>query len=174
MDRTIRLLLVGPHQLHLDCLATALTATGRFLAIHRAISLEEATRVLTASRPDLLLIDAKVARRPEHTWAAPWSRNGTEVRVLVLGAVEEESAILGWIESGADGVHLKERPLEDLLRNIEHLLQGEVVCPPELFPFPFRAPRGPRQGFGPHGRPRLRKPDAEGAGDPPDAHRVPQ
>jgi DNA-binding NarL/FixJ family response regulator len=137
MHRGIRVLLVGPHQLYLDCIAVAFSATGRFNTLAQASSPDEALEKLRKARPDLLVIDVQMSVQAFDAWNDQRANTVSPMRTLILGSLKDLREILDWIEAGAEGVHLKESTLAELLAGMDQMMHGEVLCPPQLVPSLF-------------------------------------
>lgn len=131
MSQPIRLFLVGPHPLYLECLALALAARGHAASVALGpLSGPD----LTAHLDGLVVVDVAVTKRTGVEWISRLSRGAHPARVLALGSAEEEQEVLDCIEAGAAGAHLKEEPLRSLVRAVERMVRGESVCPHGLFP----------------------------------------
>jgi DNA-binding NarL/FixJ family response regulator len=134
MHPGIQILLVGPYQLYLDCLAAAFLATGRFGDISQASSPEDALEKLRGAAPDLIVIDVKSSDMVGVEWMDQVENTASRTRFLVLGSRKDEKEIVDWIEMGAEGVHFKEGSLAELLTGIEQMVGGEALYPTQLAP----------------------------------------
>jgi DNA-binding NarL/FixJ family response regulator len=134
MTQTIQIFLVGPHRLYLDCLALALAAKGLvpMMAVGRVSELEQ--QALAAHPHGFVVVDVGVTKHTGVGWISRLTRGTSPVKVLALGAEEEQQGILDCIEAGATGAHFKEEPLESLVGCIEGMRGGEPACPHSLFP----------------------------------------
>jgi two-component system, NarL family, nitrate/nitrite response regulator NarL len=59
-------------------------------------------------------------------------KSGAAVKVLVMGLPKSETAILPYIEAGADGYVLQDDSMHELLRNIRAINQGEALASPQI------------------------------------------
>lgn len=134
MHPGVQVLLVGPYQLYLDCLAAAFLATGRFGAVSLASSPEEVVQKLLEASPDLIVIDVKFSDRVDAEWIDRVENASSRTRFLILGSREDEKEIVDWIEMGAEGVHYKESSLAGLLTGVEQMMDGETLYPTQLVP----------------------------------------
>ena len=134
MHRGIQVLLAGPYQLYLDCLAAAFLATGRFGIVSQASSPEEVLQKLREATPDLVVIDVKISDGVGVEWVDLVVNAASLARFLILGSRTDEKAIVDWIAKGAEGVHFKEGSLAELLRGVEQMLGGEDLYPTRLVP----------------------------------------
>lgn len=85
-------------------------------------SLEES---LTRLRPDLLVVDVAM---PEFEPVAAIQRikaRHPELKILVVSAYDDEAYVVGLLDAGVDGYHLKDQPLSDLQLAVERVLSGE-------------------------------------------------
>lgn len=134
MHPGVQILLVGPYQLYLDCLAAAFLATGRFGVVSLASSPEEVLQKLLEASPDLIAIDVKFSGRVDAEWIDRVGNASSRTRFLILGSREDEKEIVDWIEMGAEGVYFKEGSLAGLLTGVEQMMSGEALYPTQLVP----------------------------------------
>jgi DNA-binding NarL/FixJ family response regulator len=60
------------------------------------------------------------------------SRQGTGIKVLVVGLAESNKTIVRFIEAGSHGFIRREDSVEDLLKNIRSAYRGEALLAPDL------------------------------------------
>jgi DNA-binding NarL/FixJ family response regulator len=134
MHRGTQVLLVGPYQLYLDCLAAAFDATGRFGTVSQASRPEEVLQKLREKPPDLLVLDVKISTLVGVEWIEQVTSKASLSRLLILGSRTDEKELVDWIIKSAEGVHYKESSLAECLRGVEQLMGGEALYPKQLIP----------------------------------------
>jgi DNA-binding NarL/FixJ family response regulator len=80
---------------------------------------------LARLRPDLLVVDVSM---PEFEPIAAIQRIKTrypELKILVVSAYDDEAYVVGLLDAGVDGYHLKDQPLSDLELAVGRVLSGE-------------------------------------------------
>ncbi len=76
-------------------------------------------------RPDLLVVDVAM---PDFEPVAAVKRIKAEhpnLKVLVVSAYDDEAYVVGMLEAGVDGYHLKDQPLADLQLATQRILAGD-------------------------------------------------
>jgi DNA-binding NarL/FixJ family response regulator len=85
-------------------------------------ALEESLDLL---RPDLLVMDVSM---PEFEPIAAIQRikiKYPQLKILVVSAYDDEAYVVGLLDAGVDGYHLKDQPLSDLQLAVQRVLSGE-------------------------------------------------
>jgi DNA-binding NarL/FixJ family response regulator len=80
---------------------------------------------LARLRPDLLVVDVAM---PEFEPVAAIQRIKAaypQLKILVVSAYDDEAYVVGLLDAGVDGYHLKDQPLSDLQLAVERVLSGE-------------------------------------------------
>lgn len=132
MIQSIRLMIVGDHQLFRQCLASALNKYEKFSVIQLAANPSEAFHTLRVQQPDVVLIDIHLPNNGAIGLTRQISLELPQVKVLVLGLVETETEILKCVEAGASGYVLKEATVDDLRETIDLVIRGETTCSPKI------------------------------------------
>jgi DNA-binding NarL/FixJ family response regulator len=76
-------------------------------------------------RPDLLVVDVSM---PEFEPIAAIQRikiKYPQLKILVVSAYDDEAYVVGLLDAGVDGYHLKDQPLSDLQLAVQRVLSGE-------------------------------------------------
>ncbi|MEM7352379.1 MAG: response regulator transcription factor [Acidobacteriota bacterium] len=132
MNWPARLIVAGTHALFRECLASMLYKIGRFHVIHHTDDWEHARDIVRDSLPDVLLIDLNGPEDAATELVRDTRKHCPDVRIVVLGQCNAETAILRCIEAGAGACVSKESSLEELCRVIRRVLQGEAVYSPQI------------------------------------------
>jgi DNA-binding NarL/FixJ family response regulator len=94
-------------------------------------------------QPNLVLLDVAM---PGSYSAVPTIREAVpDALVVALGVAETEQNVVSCVDAGIHGYVSKDASLHDLVRTIESVARGEVVCSPRIVASLFRelARRGP-------------------------------
>jgi DNA-binding NarL/FixJ family response regulator len=98
---------------------------------------DEAVRLLTPLRPDVVLMDVRMpgtdgltaTARLAEAWARP-SASGAQSRIIVLTTFDLDEYVLEAIRAGASGFLLKDAPPEEMLGAIRTVHRGDAVIAP--------------------------------------------
>jgi DNA-binding NarL/FixJ family response regulator len=95
---------------------------------------EEAVRVVTASQPDVVLMDVRmpVMDGLEATRLITNSPSGRVARILMLTTFDLDEYVYEALRSGASGFLLKDTPPEELLSAIRVIAAGEALLAPSV------------------------------------------
>ena len=130
----IRIVLVDDHPVVRAGLRALLDGQPDLSVVGEAAGLDEARAVVTADRPDVVLMDlslgADEAGGAEVTAALRALAEPPEV--LVLTTYDTESDILRALEAGARGYLLKDAPPAELFAGIRATARGETVLAPSV------------------------------------------
>jgi DNA-binding NarL/FixJ family response regulator len=80
---------------------------------------------LARLRPDLLVVDVAM---PEFEPVAAIQRikaQYPDLKILVVSAYDDEAYVVGLLDAGVNGYHLKDQPLSDLQLAVQRVLSGE-------------------------------------------------
>jgi DNA-binding NarL/FixJ family response regulator len=128
----IRVLVVDDHALVREGLVRLLEQTPTLLAVGYAASGPEAIAIAPDLQPDVVLVELQLPQ----TDGIETTRRLLEVcpgtRVLILGGVESEDAVVRAIRAGASGYLLKTQPFGAVVHAIEVSLDGGLTLPRDL------------------------------------------
>lgn len=124
---TTSLFLVGEYALFRECLAAKLLDADGFTVAGQSSTLSE----VHGAHPDIVLYD--IGRSDDAALAEIRQFSETwEGKLVALGLDEVEEKILRFVEAGAAAYVLKEVSVEELVRTLKRLGDGETVCSPKL------------------------------------------
>jgi DNA-binding NarL/FixJ family response regulator len=124
-SRNIRVLIADDHPLFRTGLRTFLEAQPGYTVVGEARDGEEAFRQAHELKPDILLLDLAMPRRPGLETLRSLFKSGLRVNIVVLTATIEKAQILEALQLGARGVVLKEAAPELLLKCMQAVRAGQ-------------------------------------------------
>jgi two-component system nitrate/nitrite response regulator NarL len=113
------------HVVFLDALATVLAQQGHAIAIAGTVS--ETVAAVTATQPDMCLIDRHFAGEDSIEAIGTMIAASPDTKVLVLSADPDTGGIMAALSAGASGYLHKTRGVTALTAAIGRVLRGEVV-----------------------------------------------
>jgi len=128
MDNTkaqARILIADDHPIFRDGLKRLLEAERGFKVIGEACDGVEAVSLVRQLRPEILLLDLAMPRRPGLQALRELSTESFSVRVILLTAAAEKEQIVEALQLGARGVVLKDSATQILLKAIHAVMNGE-------------------------------------------------
>ena len=131
MDK-IRLLLVDDHEVVRLGMKALLGRYGQFEVVAEAADENEAVAQSLLHRPDIVLMDVRLAGSSGITACERIVSQQPEIRVIMLTSFAEDELLFAAIRAGAVGYLLKQIGSHDLIRTIESAARGEGVLDPSL------------------------------------------
>jgi len=153
----MRILVVGDEPLAVDGLLRLINRRGEMRVVGTANTVVDALEAVGRLRPDALLSDdvledGEVAALTERVVA-----QFPETKVLVLSGVATHDIALRSISAGCSGVVAKTSTVDDVVRALRQVHQGEVVIPPTLLAEIVAGMRGSGRRIGDEITPRERE-----------------
>ena len=131
----VRVLLVEDHDMVAEALQQALDRAGGISVVGRARSAAEATADARRHRPDVVLLDRRLADGDALGIIAELGESGARVLVLTGDATPSVAAQVA--KAGGAGLLLKSSQLGSLESAVRDVAAGGVVFDPELLPGVF-------------------------------------
>ena len=129
MDAGTTVVLADPHAMVREGLRLALEATGRMTVVGETGCTEEAVRIASRAKPDVLAIGFR-RRRGRTLWAIrKLTAREPGTNVLVLTDPEHGESLDGIIYAGARGCIGKNRTVGDLVMVVELVAAGRMCFP---------------------------------------------
>ena len=128
MDSTkaqTRILIADDHPIFRDGLKRLLEAERGFRVIGEACDGVEAVSLVHQLKPEILLLDLAMPRRPGLEALRELSTQSLSARVILLTAAVEKEQIVEALQLGARGVVLKDSATQILLKAIHAVMNGE-------------------------------------------------
>ena len=123
--QTVRILIADDHPIFRDGLKRLLESERDFKVVGEACDGVEAVKMVRQLKPEILLLDLAMPRRPGLEALREMSTDTTGVRVILLTAAAEKDQIVEALQLGARGVVLKDSATQILLKSIRAVMNGE-------------------------------------------------
>jgi two-component system nitrate/nitrite response regulator NarL len=124
-QQTVRILIADDHPIFRDGLKRLLESERDFKVVGEACDGVEAVKMVRQLKPEILLLDLAMPRRPGLEALREMSTDTTGVRVILLTAAAEKDQIVEALQLGARGVVLKDSATQILLKSIRAVMNGE-------------------------------------------------
>jgi DNA-binding NarL/FixJ family response regulator len=128
---TVRLMLAEDHAVVRQGLERLLGAAPDIDVVAAAADGEEAVRLASRHRPDVVLMDLEMPRMDGIEATRRILEMGAELRVVVLTSFSDRERILDALDAGAIGYMLKDAEPEELMRGIRAAARGESPLDPK-------------------------------------------
>jgi DNA-binding NarL/FixJ family response regulator len=130
--KTIQVAVVDDHTLFREGMRLILELEADLRCVGEASTVDEARQLIATTRPDLLLLDLRLAHARGIDLLSSLATAAGAPKVLVVTAFPDEADIAEAIRLGAKGVVLKDASRATMLAAIRAVIGGGVWLPPEL------------------------------------------
>jgi DNA-binding NarL/FixJ family response regulator len=131
-SRAVRVAVVDDHTLFREGMRLMLDLEVDLAFVGEASTVAEAVVLVASARPDLILLDLRLAQARGIDLLSRLAASPGAPRVLVVTAFPDESEIAEALRLGAKGVVLKDAARESLLGAIRAVSAGNIWLPPDL------------------------------------------
>ncbi len=121
----IRVLLADDHTVVRAGLRTALEGLPNLEIVGEVGNGPELARTLARTHPDLLVMDVSMPDFEPIPAVRQMKAERPNLKILVVSAYNEETYVVGLLNAGADGYHMKDQPLADLQLAAQRILNGD-------------------------------------------------
>jgi DNA-binding NarL/FixJ family response regulator len=121
----IRVLLADDHTVVRAGLRTALEGLPDLEIAGEVGNGRELTEALARLNPDLLVMDVSMPDFEPILAVREMKATRPNMKILVVSAYNEETYVVGLLNAGADGYHMKDQPLADLQLAAQRILNGD-------------------------------------------------
>lgn len=111
----------------------------------------QAVRLAIELQPDVFILDIQMPEKDGVAVARELRVRCPDVRILVLSAHADDRYVMGMLSEGLDGYLLKDDAIEQVVRAVRTVAQGETWLSPQIASKVVRhtTGRGPSSGLGP-------------------------
>ncbi|RPJ19034.1 MAG: DNA-binding response regulator, partial [Chloroflexi bacterium] len=121
----IRVLLADDHDVVRAGLRTALENLPDLEIVGEVGNGPELVEALARTDPDLLVMDVSMPDFDPIQAVRQMKAERPSLKILVVSAYNEETYVVGLLNAGADGYHMKDQPLADLQLAAQRVLNGD-------------------------------------------------
>lgn len=132
MTDLIRIVLVDDHGLCRRGLAELLEARGDIQVLGNTGNPDEAARLLREHRPDLAIVDLRMAPTDGLSLLARLRAEGLDTPVVILTMSDSQDDLARALRAGVRGYLLKDMDPDDVIEAIYRTARGEVVVAPTM------------------------------------------
>ena len=129
---SIRVALIDDQTLVRQGIRGLLELSDRVTVVAEADDGDQALRVVTEARPDVLLMDMRMPRMDGAQATAALAAAGESVPVIILTTFDDHEQVLAGIRAGAKGYLLKDVSLDNLILAIESVAAGQTMIQPAI------------------------------------------
>jgi DNA-binding NarL/FixJ family response regulator len=130
--KTLRLLIVDDHEVTRLGLRTLLQACPQFEIVGEAGSVAETLEAAMSLKPDLVLLDVRLADGSGIEVCRRLQRLDLDTKVLILTSFADDDVVFDAIAAGADGYLLKEIQGDNLIQAIQDVAAGRSILDPAV------------------------------------------
>lgn len=131
-DKDIKVLLVDDHLVVRMGLAAIISRASGLALVGEADCGEESVRLAKALRPDVVVMDLKMAEMDGVTATTRILESQPETKVLILTSFADGADLRSALSAGAAGALLKTSRKDEILSAIRSVAEGRRVISPEL------------------------------------------
>lgn len=128
----IRLVLIDDHEVVRNGLRVALDGDPAIAVVGEADDGPAGVRVVEATRPDVVLLDARLPSASGADICALIVHRLPNTRVVMLSAFGDDELVYGCVRAGARGYVLKDIVNFDLRKTVQAVMRGESVIDPRV------------------------------------------
>jgi NarL family two-component system response regulator LiaR len=132
MEKLIRILLVDDEDIVQRAVRAVLETESGMVVVGEAKDGQEALDQVHALQPDVVLLDLMLPTKSGIQVIEEMRRHFPNVRILVLSGHSEDDKVLAAIRAGASGYLLKTAGINDMLRAIRDVYNGESWLHPTI------------------------------------------
>jgi DNA-binding NarL/FixJ family response regulator len=127
---SIRVVVAAQVRLFREGLEEVLDGVGSLDVVASAPDESGVVAALERWQPDILLVETALLGDPRRV--AVLLRAAPRLKIVTVGAFEDEAEVVAYAEAGVAGYVTREQPLGDLTAMLESVARGEMLCSPYI------------------------------------------
>ncbi|MEM9036243.1 MAG: response regulator transcription factor [Actinomycetota bacterium] len=131
-DHAISVMIIDDHAVFAESLAAALNRQSDIEVVATSSGDDKVLDVTAEHQPDVILLDYRLPGQDGLRLASDLKTAAPETKLVVLTAIVDERVALDAVEAGCVGFITKDRGLEDVVRSIRSVHDGEVMVSPDM------------------------------------------
>src|SRR5215208_5610079 len=129
----VRLVLVDDHEMVIEGLKAMLASFGsKVRVVGQAVGVERAVGVVESLDPDVVLCDVRMRGSSGLDLCLALRQRNPDRKVVMLSVYDDEQYLFQALRVGASGYLLKSIGSDDLVRQLEHVRNGESAIDPGM------------------------------------------
>jgi two-component system nitrate/nitrite response regulator NarL len=132
MAKQILVLVIEDNRLLRDGLAALLDAQPDFKVVAAAEGANVGLLQLRETKPHVVLVDATLGNHDSCSVVESVRKTAPEARVIVMDLLPAQEDVIAFIKAGANGFIVKDATVEDFVRTIRSVAEGDDVVPHAL------------------------------------------
>lgn len=140
-----KILIVDDHLLVREGLKLIIETDDAYQVIAEAEDGNEALKILTHTKPDIILLDLNMPVMNGLQFMQHIQANGVNIPIIILTTYNESDYMLQGLALGAKGYLLKDTNRDALFHTLESALRGETLLQPEVAEKMFAAKQSMQQ-----------------------------
>jgi DNA-binding NarL/FixJ family response regulator len=129
----VRLVLVDDHEMVIEGLKAMLASFGsKVRVVGQAVGVERAVGVVESLDPDVVLCDVRMQGSSGLDLCLALRQRNPDRKVVMLSVYDDEQYLFQALRVGASGYLLKSIGSDDLVRQLEHVRNGESAIDPGM------------------------------------------
>ncbi|HMN27861.1 MAG TPA: response regulator transcription factor, partial [Caldilineaceae bacterium] len=149
MPKSIRVLLVDDEAIVLEAIAALLEGARDITVVGQATTIEMARHKARALRPDIILLDLHMEDLAGIPAISTLLRDNPVVRIILLTGHAEDQEVVAAFRAGAVGFVLKTQAVDDLVRSLRNVYDGQLSVPPRIAKIMLQALSAPAKAANP-------------------------
>ena len=146
----LRLLVVAEVRLYREGIQNALAARSQFVIVGAVPDAHQALNHIALRQPDVVILDVATRHslaiaRTIHEQAAAIK---SKIKIVAFGVEELEGDVLACAEAGISGYVPFDASVDDLVKRVESVARGELLCTPKIAAALFRQIHGRHDSSG--------------------------
>ena len=131
-ENVVRVMLVDDHEVVRQGLKALVESEASLMVVGEAGTVAEAIERAAVLRPDVVVMDVRLADGSGIEATREIRANRPETRVIMLTSFADDEALFASIMAGASGYVLKQIKGNDLVRSIKTVAEGESLLDPSV------------------------------------------